>query len=232
MDKFIQILEIYSSKVNDDLNNLSESADPLQNEIIDKIRIELSSHIAEVRCLVVDRVRIRQMSVNTDNQLHTNNGDIIVGVYGCVKKPNTSAAVGAYMVVWNIAHALNICNENVLAIKTPNSSHVLGLLALLNQMVILNVSSIQVISSAALKKVYDQLPLWEARLWLDDNDALITNYEILKMIQTIISEKKISIKFQIPPIDPLLSLYDINIAFGEIANTNLRGKLSYISARQ
>ena len=139
MDKFNRILESFSSKLNDDLNTLAETADPDQCDTIDKMRLELSSHITEVRCLVVDRVRLRQMSINTENQLHTINGEIIVGVYGCVKKPNTSAAVGAYMVVWNIAHALNVCHENILSIKTPNSSHILGLLALLNQMFILNI---------------------------------------------------------------------------------------------
>ena len=80
--------------------------------------------------------------------------------------------------------------------------------------------------------MYEQLPLWEARLWLDDNQAPITNCELYKMIQTIIKEKKITIKFHVPPIDPLLAIYDINNSFGEIANTNMRGKLSYISARQ
>ena len=232
MDKFNRILENFCSNINNELNILAETADPTQSDIIDKMRLELSSHITEVKCLVVDRVRLRQMSINAENQLHTNNGEIIVGIYGCVKKPNTSSAVGAYMVVWNLSHALNVCHENILAIKTPNSSHILGLLALLNQMLILNISCIQVITSPALKKMYEQLPLWEARLWLDDNQAPITNCELYKMIQTIIKEKKITIKFHVPPIDPLLAIYDINNSFGEIANTNMRGKLSYISARQ
>ena len=52
----------------DDLDTLSAISEGVEcDEIIDNIRINLSSRLSELRLLITDKVRIRQMAINQDN---------------------------------------------------------------------------------------------------------------------------------------------------------------------
>ena len=78
MEAFIDIITTLETVITDDLNNLSTSSNDRQtHETVDRICINLSSHLAEARTLVIDKARTREITFNNNNQMHTVNGPFL-----------------------------------------------------------------------------------------------------------------------------------------------------------
>ena len=124
MEVFLASISSLESAIIEDVELLSATAsDQIMQETLDRIRMNLSSHLTEIRTLIIDKARLHQITLNVENQFHMVNGHILVVIHGVVRNPSTSIATGACSVVWNEEHKLNLSYKNILSIKTAQSSH-------------------------------------------------------------------------------------------------------------
>ena len=79
--------------------------------------MNLSAQLTSIKLMVSDKVRLRQCIIEAQNLFHSYNGRVIVTVY--VKHHSTARAVGAFGVIWNEEHKLNITQPNCLSVN-PN----------------------------------------------------------------------------------------------------------------
>jgi hypothetical protein len=225
MEAFIDIITTLETVITEDLNNLSmSSTDRQTHETVDRIRINLSSHLAEARTLVIDKARTREITFNDNNQMHTVNGHVLTYIHGVVKNHQTLRSTGAYALIWNVQHKLNICHENILTNKTPHSSHLLGLLALATQMTELKINKVHVISTSRIvKHTVEQLPLWHAQRFLTHDNRLMTNHSLLAMIHKVIDENNLQfVTYNEPVQEPILQLSQ---GFSDAAKKLIRDKM-------
>ena len=225
MEAFIDIITTLETVITEDLDNLSmSSTDRQTQETVDRIRINLSSHLAEARTLVIDKVRTREITINENNQMNTVNGHVLTYIHGVVKNHQTLRSTGAYALIWNVQHKLNICHENILTNKTPHSSHLLGLLALATQMTELKIKKVHVISTSRIvKHTVEQLPLWHAQHFLTHDNRLMTNNTLLAMIHKVIVENNLQfITYNEPVQEPILELSQ---GFSDVAKKLIRDKM-------
>ena len=135
------------------------------------------------------------VTLNVENQFHMVNGRILVVIHGVEKNLSTSRATGAYSVVWNEEHTLNLSHRNILSIKTAQSSHTLGLLALATQMEELKMSNVIIIStSESVKSIVQQIPLWKNQQFLREDNSLMTNHGILSGLYDLIDRNKLELE--------------------------------------
>ena len=225
MEAFIDIITTLETVITEDLDNLSmSSTDRQTQETVDRIRINLSSHLAEARTLVIDKVRTREITINENNQMNTVNGHVLTYIHGVVKNHQTLRSTGAYALIWNVRHKLNICHENILTNKTPHSSHLLGLLALATQMTELKIKKVHVISTSRIvKHTVEQLPLWHAQHFLTHGNRLMRNNTLLAMIHKVIVENNLQfITYNEPVQEPILELSQ---GFSDVAKKLIRDKM-------
>ena len=225
MEAFIDIITTLETVITEDLDNLSmSSTDRQTQETVDRIRINLSSHLAEARTLVIDKVRTREITINENNQMNTVNGHFLTYIHGVVKNHQTLRSTGAYALIWNVRHKLNICHENILTNKTPHSSHLLGLLALATQMTELKIKKVHVISTSRIvKHTVEQLPLWHAQRFLTHDNRPMTNNTLLAMIHKVIVENNLQfITYNEPVQEPILELSQ---GFSDVAKKLIRDKM-------
>jgi hypothetical protein len=225
MEAFIDIITTLETVITEDLDNLSmSSTDRQTHETVDRIRINLSSHLAEARTLVIDKVRTREITFNENNQMHTVNGHVLTYIHGVVKNHQTLRSTGAYALIWNVQHKLNICHENILTNKTPHSSHLLGLLALATQMTELKINKVHVISTSRIvKHTVEQLPLWHAQRFLTHDNLPMTNNTLLAMIHKVIDENNLQfITYNELVQEPILQLSQ---GFSDAAKKLFRDKM-------
>ena len=225
MEAFIDIITTLETVITEDLDNLSmSSTDRQTQETVDRIRINLSSHLAEARTLVIDKVRTREITINENNQMNTVNGHVLTYIHGVVKNHQTLRSTGAYALIWNVQHKLNICHENILTNKTPHSSHLLGLLALATQMTELKIKKVHVISTSRIvKHTVEQLPLWHAQRFLTHDNRPMTNNTLLAMIHKVIVENNLQfITYNEPVQEPILELSQ---GFSDVAKKLIRDKM-------
>ena len=195
----------------DDLDTLSAISEGVEcDEIIDNIRINLSSRLSELRLLITDKVRIRQMAINQDNKLHAINGYVAVLINGVVRNPNSLRSKGRFAVVWNRHHSLNLSMENPLTIMTPDSSILLALLATCNQMAQLKRTTFHILTpSQTLKNTIDCLSLWHTQNFRTSDNSTRPNSHLLSLIHRIIEENNFKIEiFQNPVPSAISSLYE------------------------
>ena len=183
MNTFTHIISTLERVVTEDLDQLAVvTTSEDGHEAIDRIRINISSHLAEARTSIIDSVRLRQVRITSENLMNTINGQILVLIHGVVRNQRTTRSNGHYAVVWNCRHKLNVCKENILSNKTPHSSHLLGLLAFVTQL-----KHAYIISTSTLVKYYiQQLPLWHAQNFLTDDNRPMTNHALMSMTHNII----------------------------------------------
>ena len=101
MEVFLVSISSLESAIIEDVNLLSATAsDHNMQETLNIIR--MNSHLTEIRTIIVDTARLRQITLDVENQFHIVNGCILVVIHGAVKNPSTSRVTGAYSVVWNL----------------------------------------------------------------------------------------------------------------------------------
>ena len=189
METFLASIASLEKSILDEVNFLAQETHNQQIEqSLDRIRLNLSSHLCEIRTIIVDKVRLRQVTLDAENQFHTVDGCIVVTMYGVVNNPSTSRASGAYAIVWNRQHKMNICFKNVLTIKSASSSYTLGLLALVTQMEVLDIKKVVLVTTSAfVKTIIQQLPIWAARHFLMEDNTVMHNHRTLSKINDTIS---------------------------------------------
>ena len=212
MEAFLASIASLEKSILEDVNLLAEDAHDHQSEqSLDRIRLNLSSHLCEIGMIVVDKVRLRQVMLDAENQFHTVDGCIVVILYGVVNNPSTSRATGADAIVWNKQHKINICFKNILTIKSASSSYTLGLLALATQMEVLGIKKvILVTTSAFVKTIIQQLPIWASMHFLMEDNTLMLNHGTLSKIHDTIRLNNLNLE--------VLQLNNVSSPLRELCN--------------
>ena len=198
------------TKVSEELDKIAENnSDERTHDSVDTIRLSLSSRLTEIRLMVSDKVRLRQVLVNPRNRINMLDQKILVLLNGVVKHPNTVRAKGMFTVTYNQGHTLNIALQNPLAIKTRDNCFLLALLAACNQFAQLKIKAAVIFSpSQKIKSVVESLVLWKTQSFLTEYGSVRPDSQILSMIHDTITNNALELSV-IQPVPPMLTaLYD------------------------
>ena len=213
MDAVNSVIAQLESSVTEDLNLLLEFPNQEQTcDLVDNIKLNLSAQIASLRVLIYDKVRIRQLEIKTSNQITMVNGnEVVVLLHGVAIRPNTPQATGKFVVIWNKEHSLNLLRDNFLSVKTKESSTLLALLALCNQLVQLKLIKARIFTSSSsaaqhLKNTTENLAIFHANGYTDEQRAPIRYEQIIRLIYKIVTENKLVISYS-EPNPPLADLH-------------------------
>jgi hypothetical protein len=182
------------------------------NDCLDYIKLDMSSRLTEIRLMIRDKVRLRQLAINQSNTIHMINQKITVMIIGIVKHPSTVRAKGCFAVVWNDKHTLNIVLENTLAVKSKDSSVLLALLAACNQFPQLKIKAVMIMTpSHKIKTIVESLPLWHSQEYITEEGSIRTNSQLLAMIQNTITNNKLDLEVLHPVPQAITNLYDSHL---------------------
>ena len=195
-----QLLDFLTKSEKDIINDIENLSGPITQEekdtVTDRLRMNISAMFAEVRVRIYDGVRTEILAVENNNELIHAGDNIAVGVHAIVINPLTVRARGAYAVVWNENHQLNVANKNILSIMSHNSSNLLALLTLTNQMEVLNVKTVTIMTKDnQIRKTLERLPLWHNQNYKDEDGQELNNKDLLSQIYEIMNKN--NIKFNI-----------------------------------
>ena len=202
-------------EVNEDLEVVS-NANPELQAVADSIKINLAAGLANMRYLIQDKVRLREITIENNRKFHLVDGEVIFLVLGIAKKANTTRAEGKFSVVWGQNHPLNICRPNILPRKTKDNSCLLGTLAGLTQLAQLGFRRAKIMTNTVkLKTTIQNIELTHAANYLDDNREQIPDKDILMMIRNKLSETNLQLSlFVFQPPNPLDNLYRVLLETG------------------
>ena len=225
MEGVMSLIANTERSLTEDIDLLTSSLDdPHSNECLDRMRINLSAGLTELRLLIYDKHRVGRIAINMENAMRTVNNHFIVFVHGSVINANTVRASGAFSLVWNVKHQLNVDKPNILTMKTPDSSHLLGLLALSNQMEILNIKKVYLLTTGHfVKKIIEQLPVWHAREFRTDENIPMHNQNVLEQLYEKIVQH--GLQFVIIHDIPTDDMRDTFKEYSEIANRMVRAQI-------
>ena len=201
MNQLHKVLESLDKDITDDLHMLYDSVCqiPGASDVIDNIKMRLSSGITEIKAVIENRRAMSQeeLSIEGNNALVRVNRTVVVSVLGQTVNPRTTVAKGASSVVWNKNNKLNVVIKNPLSNKTKNSSEQMALLALLNQVQVLNIKRLIVVSDTKyISTLYENIELYHAQNYKQgDTNNDIPNKHILEQIYSLIKETKVQLIF-------------------------------------
>ena len=205
-------------QVNEDLENIQRLS-PESEEYVDNIKINITAGLTNIRFLIQDKVRLREITICDERKFHIVNREVAVMVLGVVKRANTSNPSAHFSVAWGAGHPLNVAKPNLLSTRTRNNTSLLGLLAALTQTAQLGFKKIKVMSNNLyLKKIIMQIELYHADNYMDEDRQPLPDQDILKMVHEKINHNNIILSaFTFQPLSPLSELYRLLL---ETARTN------------
>ena len=198
------------------------------SDLADNIKLNLSACVAELKSLIEDRKRRRELDVRPDNHFIRVNNTVTVALYGADKNiRSVTSSKGVGYIAWNLAHKLNTSIENSLTVKSSNSSTDLALLALIHQCNEIQLKRVHVFSTTAhLKNMHNRISLTHLQNYQDRLGRDIPNSLVWKKIHTALNERNIIISSSHPPLPtPQLEPYNMLMA---VAKTGARNKLDQL----
>ena len=196
METFLNIIDDLMKTTQEEFDLLSTINSCTEaGEIMDRIRINTSAQLMSIKLMVVEKVRLRQWTIQPHNVFNTLNGKILVAIYGKVKNPHTVRAEGAFCVVWNNDHKMNVIQPNILSVRTNNSSYLLALLTVVKQMEETLLKKAVIITQADFPNaVISQLPLWQVQNYRNDEGTLRPHHNVLSLIHRAMQDNSISLE--------------------------------------
>ena len=208
MDAINEIASKIISEIDEDLEVVA-NANPELHPLVDNIKLNLSAGLANIRFMIQDKNRLRQVTIEKNRKFHMANGEIILLVLGVAKRNNSNSPLGKFSVVWGQSHPLNLCKPNILPRKTRDNSTLLGLLGALNQIGPLGFQKVKIMTTNQnLKTTVSNIELSHLDNYLDDSREPLPDADLLKMIREKIKANNIKISFFLfQPPSPLDGLY-------------------------
>ena len=208
MDAINEIASKIISEIDEDLEIVT-NANPELHPVVDNIKLNLSAGLTNIRFMIQDKRRLRQLTIEKERKFHCVNGEIIVLVLGVAKRNNTNCPLGKFSVIWGQTHPLNLCKPNILPRKSRDNSTLLGLLAAVNQAGSLGFQKVKIMSTnKSLKTTVTNIELAHRDNYLDDRLEPLPDAELLKMIREKINTNNIKLTFFLfQPPSPLDDLY-------------------------
>ena len=201
MNQLLRALESLDKDITDDLHSLYELVYHTQgaSEAIDNIKIRLSSGITEIKAVIGNRRAMDQeeISIEESNALLRVNKTVAVSVLGQTINPRTTVAKGASCVIWNKNSKLNVILKNPLSNITKHSSEQLAMLALLNQIQVLKIKRVVVVTDTRyLANLCENIELYHAQNFKQgDSENDMPNKHILEQIFALMKETKVQLIF-------------------------------------
>ena len=197
----LRVLESLNKDITDELHILYDSVSQIQgaSDIIDNVKLRLATGITEIKSIIENRKIMSQeeLGIEGNNVLVRVNKTVTVSVLGKTVNPRTTIAKGAACVVWNKNNKLNVVIKNPLTNKTKNSSEQLALLALLNQVQVLKIKRLIVVTNTSyLNTLCENIELYHSQNYKQgETDTDIPNKHILEQIYTLLKETKVQLNF-------------------------------------
>ena len=201
MNQMLRVLESLNKDITDELHILYDSVSQIQgaSDIIDNVKLRLATGITEIKSIIENRKIMSQedLGIEGNNVLVRVNKTVTVSVLGKTVNPRTTISKGAACVVWNKNNKLNVVIKNPLTNKTKNSSEQLALLALLNQVQVLKIKRLIVVTNTSyLNTLCENIELYHSQNYKQgETDTDIPNKHILEQIHTLLKETKVQLNF-------------------------------------
>ena len=201
MNQMLRVLESLNKDITDELHILYDSVSQIQgaSDIIDNVKLRLATGITEIKSIIENRKIMSQeeLGIEGNNVLVRVNKTVTVSVLGKTVNPRTTISKGAACVVWNKNNKLNVVIKNPLTNKTKNSSEQLALLALLNQVQVLKIKRLIVVTNTSyLNTLCENIELYHSQNYKQgETDTDIPNKHILEQIYTLLKETKVQLNF-------------------------------------
>ena len=201
MNQMLRVLESLNKDITDELHILYDSVSQIQgaSDIIDNVKLRLATGITEIKSIIENRKIMSQedLGIEGNNVLVRVNKTVTVSVLGKTVNPRTTISKGAACVVWNKNNKLNVVIKNPLTNKTKNSSEQLALLALLNQVQVLKIKRLIVVTNTNyLNTLCENIELYHSQNYKQgETDTDIPNKHILEQIYTLLKETKVQLNF-------------------------------------
>ena len=179
-----------------DLNSLTEQSlsQAEREEVVDTIKINISAAHSEIKILIENKVRLRQLALLKSNSfLKDSSHRVMVFINSIVKCPRTINAQGVALVTWNKDHSLNTAVRNPLSVVTKQSCEEIGLLACLTQISEIGIKFFLLCcSSNHLASLYEQLELIHLQNYTH-NGVDLPNKHVLSEIYRMKTLTKVNI---------------------------------------
>ena len=144
MDAIEYLLKRTNIVIGTDLNDLSNKYPEARN-IIDNIKISLASQASSLKLMIEDKARLHLIDVKKDNRFHFTNNSVVCALVGNVKNQNTTNIAAKFSIAWGENHCLNLVKDSVLSTKTKDNTLLLGLIALINQIIQLKLKKVLIL---------------------------------------------------------------------------------------
>ena len=196
MEQVRAVTDELAKVVAESLNRIQGLTDnPEINELCDTIRLNTEAHLTEIKGLVTNKVRLREMTILPTNIFHKYQSRIVVFIHGRVKHPRTNRAKAAASVIWAPNHSINLTIDNPLSVKSKENTTLYGTLAMCNQMIAIGIKNTIVFTVCQnLGRSINRLPLHRARGFKDDNGEDVPNANLYRRIDSIIEQNDLKIK--------------------------------------
>ena len=216
MESIVRITSELETSTTSDLDAICEIANsPCVAELSDNIKLNISAWVTEIKTLIENKVRLRELSIRPDNHFLKAHGRIAVGVFGTIRNiRSTLGSRGAGYISWNKLHKLNVHIDNTMTVKSHNSSTDLALLALLHQANEIKLKRVHIFTASPhLNNMVENLNLFHLQNYQDQRGIDISNKLVWKKIYEAIKERDIILSFTFPPIpQPLSETYETLIS--------------------
>ena len=196
MEGILKIMNDLEKSVSQDLSSLLDQSIPQaeRDEVCDSIKINISAAHSEIKIMIENKVRLRQLALLKSNSfLKDNRQRYMVYINAIVKRPRTITAQGVALVTWNKGHCLNTVVKNPLSVITKQSCEEIGLLACLTQISELGIKSVLLCcTSPSIASLYEQLELLQLQNF-SHNGVDLPNKHVLSQIYRLKTSTKVDI---------------------------------------
>ena len=186
MEQIGRVTEKLETAVFADIDRISELCSCDNNEITqlrDGIKLNISSHLSELRFYISDGIRLRSLTERACKEVIRYHGTPVVFVLGKATHSGTIRAKAMSGAYWNESHPLNSCIHTPVSQKDVMSSTLVGVLIACTQVRELKGQALCILTHVpSLKKVLDHLPLTNAQNYKDSEGQEIKHAAILKKI--------------------------------------------------
>ena len=183
---------------------------PDDAEIADNIRITLAAQTAGIKLMIEDKLRLNQITINPDNRLCWTGNSVVCALTGKTRRREAK-----FSIAWGNTHVLNTTANSPLSNKTNENTVLLGLIALNNQIILLQLKKVVIVTThSSAAHAYNSLDSVQAMGFVDMNREKVKDSNLLQMLYDLKSKHdiKIDIRVHLPnepnmgePLDRLLN---------------------------
>ena len=198
MDAISLLIKRSEILIENELNELVNKY-PEDTEIADNIRITMAAQTAGIKLMIEDKLRLNMISINPDNRLLWTGNAVLCALMGKTKRNEAK-----FSIAWGNKHVLNTTANSPITNKTKENTVLLGLLALINQIILLQLKKVIILTThSSVAHSYNSLDSIHSMGYTDMNRAQIKDANLLQMLYELKNKHDIKIEIRVHlPNDP------------------------------